>query len=698
MRAITAFMLIAFATSAAGNDTAVVKGVLCFVGGKRAAECRSVTGTKLTVAAPDVERTVVWSNADGKQLVFGVLPRKTETIDLMDKALGNVSLSVRGDRRHGWPEDLRIDIADSNKKNWIWTVPAKSADLLADLRMPVGKYTIVFSADHHLKEERRVFVQKNTALPDVVLRPMPAVAGRVLTMKDEPIANVDIVRADGKVVASTGEQGSFRGEVGEPLPDTLLVEKHGFGSQLIPVQFAEGDADLGTIRLSAGVNLSLTIDRPQGDRDPLVVTLQRKTKSKYEYTPVGTKEVAGDDRKLVFGDLDKGDYCVIVEGKAPLERLTTQVELDDTDVEKDIKIEPYRVDGTATIGDDPIDGDLVISMSRFSLNLNMRIENGRFTATLWQHGTLTGLVRAKDLGTYEVVTSPDLGADPSVWDIRFPKRLISGRVYDEQTKQAIDGAKMDLLRSSGDARWYGAIHIQEDGSFSILAVKNGTYELNVTAPDHMAMKQTVEIHEGDDASVERDFPLPAGQLAVLEAVWASGAPVANAVVLDGVAADGYQAERQYTLDAAGKLSLRLQRDETRTLYIVPREGSLAVAHLAAQDGGDSTPMRVVVPNPAGSLHIDISTADGKPASEAAVGMRFNGEFIPAPVLYEIGFRVNLQAVSDRLLLQLPAGAYELWPVHKQSWATSSQSRPPIGAAKNVDLSAGAINVELVTSQ
>jgi len=698
MRTLATVMLFALAASAAGEDTAASKGVLCFVASRKALNCRSVEGKSIPVAGADVERMFVWSSADGKQLVFGVLSPKSESVDLMDKALRDVTLRIRGDRLHGWPEGVQIHVSAANKKEWTWTVPAKSADSLAQLRFPAGKYTIVFSAEHHLTEERRIDLLKNTALREVILRPMPVISGRVLTMKDQPIANAEMIGTDGRRIAGSDEQGNFRGEAGEPLPDTLLVQKSGFGSQLLPLRLAEGDANLGTVRLGAGLKLSLHIERPEGNHAAVRVGLQRSTEAKYTYTPIASKDLAADDDKLVFEDLSRGDYSVIIQGEKPIETLTTEVKLDAADVQKDIKIEPYRLDGTAHIGEDPINGDLGISMSRFGLNLKLPIQDGQFSATLWQHGKLTGLVQARDLGTYQVITSPELGADPSTWDIRFPKRLISGRVYDADTQQPVDGSKMELLRSSGDSRWFGSIHLQDDGTFSILAVKTGTYELSVTAPDYADMKQTVEVREDDDGSMLRDFALKRGQVATLEVVWPSGAPVPNATVLDGVASDGYQAERHYTLDASGKLSLRLRRDESRTLYIVPREGSFAVAHLTAQDGGDSNPTRVIVPAPAGSLHIEISTVDGKPAARAGVGMRFDGETIPAPVLYEIGFRVAPEALSDRLLLQVPAGAYELWPVSMQPWAVSSQSRPPIGEVKRVNLSAGAMNVELVANQ
>jgi hypothetical protein len=328
-----------------------------------------------------------------------------------------------------------------------------------------------------------------------------------------------------------------------------------------------------------------------------------------------------------------------------------------------------------------------VNMGGILLEWSLPIEDGRFSATLWQHGKVFGWVRTKELGSPEPVSSPELGADPSTWNIQFSKRFISGRIFDSANQQAINGAYLHLMRTSGDDHLYSSIHLNEDGTFSMMATKTGTYELKASAPDHVDMKQTVEIHQ-DDGLIQRDFALTHGLLATLEVTWPSGTPVANAAVMEGVASDGHNAERHYTLDASGRLSLRLQQGESRTLFIVPAEGSFAIAHVAAQ-GSDSNPLRVVVPEPAGSLHIEISTADGKPA-HAGVAMRFNGETIPAPVLYQIGFRVNPGAMTDRLLLQLPAGAYEVWPL--------SRSYAPIGSPKRVSVLAGATNVKLVTNQ
>jgi hypothetical protein len=684
MKKAIALMLVTFATSIAADNVAPFKGKLCFVAARQTPVCTDVGAETEKTAAADAERLFVWSSADGKRLAFGIVPPKSETIDLSDKAQRMVTLTVRGDQRHGWPEDMKIRVTDANKKEWSWSVPAKTVSSLGQLSLLPGKYTVVFSADHHLSEWRRIDLAKDLSQREIKLRPMPVITGRVMTMKDEPVANGRIVRIDRRLIATTDEQGHFSGEALEPLPDSVVVEKSGLGSRVVTVQVSIGDADLAFVRLGAAVKLALHIVRPDGNHDPLHVRLSRRPAAKYDI-PIASRQLEPKDDSIFFDDLGKGEYAVIVEGSGSLDKLVTNVGIDQSDVEKEIRIEPYHLDGTAQFGDDPLTGTLSGSMSGGQRDWSLPIEDGRFSATLWQHGKLDGWIKTNELSLPEPVSSPELGADPSTWNIQFAKRFISGRIFDSDNQQAISGAGLYLMRTDG---LHASIHLTEGGSFSIMATKTGTYELKASAPDYVNMKQTVEVHE-DDASIQRDFALTRGLPLTLEVTWPSGAPVANATVMEGVASDGYNADQHYMLDVSGRLSLRLQQGESRTLFIIPAEGSFAIAHVAAQ-GNDPNTLRVVLPEPAGSLHIQISTADGKPAV-AGIAMSFNGETIPTPVLYQIGFRGTPGALNDRSLLQLPAGAYEMWPISMQSYA-------PIGSVKSVSISAGATNVDLVTNQ
>lgn len=669
---------------------AAEKGTLCFVAEKQNPACSATDSDIVKVTPSDSDRSFVWSSADGKRLLFAILPAKGSSIAVVDPTLTDVTLSVRGDKAHGWPADLRLSVSNNeSKKSWSWTVPAKSVATLTQLALPKARYGIKFSADHHLTEMRGLDVPRNRSLGEIVLRPMPVVTGRVLTAKDEAVANAQVVREDHKVIATSDEQGNFRGEALEPLPDTLLVEKSGFGSRMLSPRLATGDADLGIIRLGAATKLALRIVRPDGNNDALSVRIKRRGE-KYDWVPVASKQLAAADDTIAFEDLEKGTYAVIIEGKNAFEKLFTTIDMGEADMQKEIKIQPYRVDGTAHLGDDPINGTLSWNMGGIDSKAesSLPIADGRFTATLWQPGVLHGWVKISAMESGEPVNSPELGADPSAWNIQLPKRLISGRVFDVDDGQAIKGSSIQLMRTSAGSRLYTSIKLDDSGAYTILATKAGTYELKTSAPDHVDMKQTIEIRE-DEASVQRDFAMSRGVPTTIEVTWPSGTPIANAEVLEGVASDGHNAERRYRLDPAGRLTLRLLRGEARTLFIVPAVGSFAIAHVEAQEGSDSAPLRVVVPDAAGALQMKITKSDGKPAV-AEVGLRFNGELVPTPVLHQIGFRAHPQMLDSRTLLQLPAGAYEVWPVGVPAFR-------PIGPSKSATIVVGPTTVDLVVN-
>ena len=691
MKLAAAGMLLVIAPLLAAEDP--LKGTFCLVAKGVPPKCQPLTGDVATVVRSEKAQPFVWSSSDGKSIVAGVVAPKLESVRLRDEALRPVTLSLRGDRRHGWPADVRVRVAQVMGSEWMFTIPAKSAEILAQIRVPEGKYTLLFGADHHRTEERRFAPGKGgTSLKEVVLHPMPVISGRIVTSKDQPIANAEVIRPDRKVIATSDEQGNFRGEAGEPPPESVFLSKPGFGSRNITLQPSSGDSELGMVRLVRGVEMTLRIVKPESLRDPLTVDLLLVTPFKYQYTPVATKQLPEKQSTIVFDDLGKGTYLVVVSGKGPSEKVTEEIAVDEANFEKEIKIEPYRVEGSVRIGEDPLDGAIEISGSMtgtqhmHAARYSLPIENGRFAANFWQHGTIFGFVNSRDKTVSQPVQSPALGDDPSVWKIQFAKRFLTGRIYDAETRATIPQATLEHLitTDSAKSRSYGSTKIHDDGSFSILATGAGTYELKVAAPGYVADKQTIEVAE-QDVSSQHDFALTHGTAATLEVVWPSGEPVVNAACMEGVASDGHNAERHYPLDASGHVTVRMRKGESRTLFIVPMEGSFAVVHLTAP-GNDAAPVRIVVPRPAGGLHVRIADKEGKRV-RVSVGMRFNGEPIPEPVLMQISFRATINP-EEFQLLQLPAGAYELWPV--------APSGTALGAAKTLSLTTGEVKVDFVT--
>ena len=227
------------------------------------------------------------------------------------------------------------------------------------------------------------------------------------------------------------------------------------------------------------------------------------------------------------------------------------------------------------------------------------------------------------------------------------------------------------------------------GEYEILAWQDGTYDLIVTPKDYLPKTETVVLADVD-GSRRVDIGLERGTDVAIQLVWPSGQPVAGATILEGVARDGHNPERIHASDGAGRLTLRVGRDESRLLYVIPREGSFAPVPVTASSSTSETPLRVEIPSPAGSLRLAVKDTEGNAAWGFVILMRYNGEWIPFPVtgrLRHSGGPGTMEYVG------MPAGAYELWAV-KPKAGFAVPSAPPARVPERVGLAAGGASAEL----
>lgn len=674
------------------DEASVEKGTLCVLH-KNDQQCTATEGLAVPVVPAETSRAFVWASEDGSRLLLGTIAAKASTVSLDEKSRSNVTLAIAGDRKRGWPLDVRLTFA-AKEQEWVFPLSTKVVAKLRSIRLPPASYLMTIAVEHHLIAKRTLNAKKDIALGEIVLKPLPLISGRVVSMKDEPIAGVQIVRPDGKIQTTTNEQGQFRTELAEPIPDEVLVTQAHFASALLPLVNVSGEADLGTIHLGTGFKLTLRLVRPDVENLPLRVRLLRQTPEKNEPSPFAQRELLAKDDQVSFPDLSAGKYVAVIEGKEPLQGFSKKFEIKDADREEEIRIAPFRLDGSVRIGEEPLHGggnlDLRDPTQAWRVNVSID-DSGRFGGSMWQRGIVIGFVTAA--GIHEHVDSPVLGADPSAWDIQFHRRYIRGRIFDEETNQAVQQPSLRLQITSSDSSSKSSLPIEPDGRYSILAERAGTYELRVEAPDHVPAKTTVSVTAEDSADRQIDFPLARGYQQVVEFVWPSGQAVADAPVLEGIASDGYSPERTYTTDGTGRLTLNLRRGEVKTIYILPRDGSFAIAHVVATESSDANPLRLIVPAPAGALRAEMRDADDKPLP-AMLLFRFDGELIPQPVILRLtGEWGN---VSSLRVPNLPAGAYEIWavPLVNSEFATLA-GRVPSRAPLRVGLTMGEQSITVV---
>jgi ABC-type amino acid transport substrate-binding protein len=691
------FLLLLTATSLLAADPE--KGTICF-----GTDCTPATGTAFDVKPADVERRFVWTGANGSTFILGTLPAKATAVDLQQKEAHNVTVAVRGDVQRGWPVETRFAIAAGKDSGWRWSVPAKVMAKPVSIRLLPGTYSMQIATEHHKPDRRPIKIDAADLAIQVILAPPPVVTGRVVTMKkngddketkEVAVAGAQIAASDAKVIGSTNEQGAFHIEMTDPRTEELVISSPGLGARLLPLHITSVETDLGLIRLSSGVKLTIHIARADSVRSkPLHVQLTEASPAQYDNTNIATRELKAGDADLVFADLSEGEYYVTLSGDGPLEKLTTVIPIKAEDVSKEIRLRPFQLQGTVRLGNEPLrNGKVGVNERHHTWTAESPIDGeGHFGGPMWQSEGIGGWVSSKETGSLPVDRDPTLVGDPATWDITFRRRLISGRIFDADTKEPIPHAGLHLeletksqspAGQSGYSRLYSTLHVSDDGSYSIVATKDGIYDLAVTAPDHVSQKTTIEI-AAEDESKTADFPLSKGIEQTIDFVWPNGDPVADAMVIEGVARDGHNPAWMGGTDPSGRLKMRMRAAETKTLFIVPKEGSFVVVHVVADE---TKPLRVVVPQPAASLVLTFKDAQQKTAG-AFVAMRWNGEWVPGSVVGRLKFS-RADGGGLRVSL-LPAGSYELWGFRGAEPLFGPPPREPV----HVGLSSGEQAVEI----
>ena len=682
------------------NILALLAGTLCVLSNGKLTNCTPTTEALIKLQPAAESRRLVWTSDDGKRLAVAMVPANAEALDL--GKLRDVALRIAGDPARGWPADVRVRFG----RDAVVTLPAKSVAKLTTLSLPAARYTVTFQAEHHATAMRSfdLTAKERADLGEVRLRPLPLLTGTVVTTRDKkdvPLSGADVSFSSEKLwitnphLATTDEKGAFRAELPENAAKAVVISHAGVGSKTISLDRRDADADLGVIRLLPGVTLTVNVIRPPSLRTkPVMVTLFRRDRAVYEPTRIAAHELAGSDTQVAFDDVTADEHVVVVQGAEPLARLSVPVKIEEgTAASVEARIEPYTLNGRVTFGGDPLDGAKVGVYPRGEPTWRAELTSaadGTFGGTAWQHGTVGASVIDPRLGVVFFTDSPELGADPSAWNIDIKKRLITGRVYDAETKEPLAKAELfelaELLDERGKKMQFrGSVHADDAGNYKVLAAKSGRYELRFTRPDYLPKSVVFNITE-EDGSKAADIAAERGAAQALVLRWPDGAPIASATVYDGDAPEPGSLPPRYWSDAGGTATIRGKKGEMHTLYVLPEEGAIAVVHLPI-GGAEAKPVEAVVGRPSGAIRIAAVDPERKPSGGAVV-LRVNGDLIPAEiVMRRYGPSVGFDAGGERVLDRLAPGLYEVWVV---------RSRGPLPAqpAARVGISTGEERVQV----
>jgi hypothetical protein len=118
-------------------------------------------------------------------------------------------------------------------------------------------------------------------------------------------------------------------------------------------------------------------------------------------------------------------------------------------------------------------------------------------------------------------------------------------------------------------------------------------------------------------------------------------------------------------NASGNADVALPAGSSCEIYVLPKEGSLALRTLAAAEPATgSEPLLIRVPEGSSSLRLALKSVEGEPFPGMILLMRIDGVVIPpaiARLLGSRGFSLMTNDEGSVSLQHIPPGTYDFWP-------------------------------------
>lgn len=594
-----------------------------------------------------------------------------------------------------WPAEAAITIKESSgPSTWNVVVQSRFAIKPHTLRAPAGTYDMTFSMPHHRAISRRVRLDTiDVNLGTLTLVRYPVLSGTIRDIQGSPLASA-FVSDGGRHSAKSDPLGVFTLETDGDWPSQIEISYPGLTTKQIYVPKPKTSVKLPPITLSKGSRLEIEIE---GLKDDAGVDLAQE--SGYQRVAVlKTSQVKKQQSRAVFEDIDQGEFVVLIRGASPLQRLATTVSVAEAEtVTRKIRIEPINLTIEVRRGEKPV-ADAIVAVrsdaNRWSSDVRTGAD-GTTRAEAWQRGEYVFVVRVTESSPPLLLFNHIDGKSEATVHLEVPDRAITGRVIDREDGTPVSKAAINM-ESKNDDDTGGRLTVSTDaeGKFVIDALRDGSHTLSVEADQYVRSEPvTVRI---DQTSPRREvaFRVSHGVTRNVRVTTRGGLPIQRAFVIEMT---GDEAIGTFRTDDAGRGTVHGPMGRPVVLYVIPEEGSFAIARLssAASDKEES----VVVPDGNAILELHANTSTGKPIPHLRFVMRFDGEIIPPDVAEVLEIQRGIAAVTGvdgvARLERLPQGFFELWPIRKRDEAINIIAGGGVAAPVQVALKEG-LNLARIT--
>lgn len=619
--------------------------------------CVATLGNTITVSDRTTAASYVWRRANGADIALGTIPPATTTLVWPARSS---AVRIRDGGNTAWTEDVTIDVTTKGG-HWQLTLAAREARTLRRLALAEENATVTASAAH--RQPARIDLMPARLSYELVLVPISTWNGRVVDKKTRKgVAGVMVTALPHEVsVASTDYAGNFRFEVPTEWPSALRFSAGKFGTKTIPAPPARVDTTLPWVELTSAGAIALEVEREE-DIDIDIDLWEMTTDD--DGVHVASQPLRRGDTVRRFEDLDEGEYEVRLRGAGTFERYSARVTVREGEVSTErIVLDPVALDISVVREKKGVPyATLVITHmgSRWETDAVTDL-TGHARGALWQQGLLLARVSQPGTGGTLMTRRSITGTNAVEWLIDLIGGSVTGTAVDSVEHFPVAQAKVYLETKGTGGTQQLLARTDEKGDFEFAFVPEGEQSITLQAVGYALAQQTFQLQPGSPPRRIRFELVPVETIAV-RVVNSYGMPLVGATMTDGLTATA----EQWVTNAEGRVSVPLKRGEAKTVFVLPREGSIAVATLSSDPGPDGLKEQLISV-PKGEATIDIRTQDssGGAVPDVELLLRYNGVIIPQVVtrlmLRLHGNVLRTGSAGGTQLRNLPLAYYEFWP-------------------------------------
>lgn len=563
------------------------------------------------------------------------------------------------------------------RESWRWSVPPRRSGRPLTVAGPAGEYDIEIISAHFRRQTAKLNLSSRREHLSAVLQPLPVLSGTVATAWGLPLPGA-LVKTDVGSSAVANGNGRFELECDpDRWPKSITVSAAGFGDSFIKVPLPRTSSDLRTVTLAQAAEIAVEWSGVAPGA-VAAVDLQILGDKGHSAGPVlQTLAPAGGGTKVIFDHVAPGEYLIVLSGKKPTERFAQLVKaVQGERAQMFARITPAQLSLRVSAAGLPLECNVWLRHSRL-WQADVKVdETGEANVPVWQGGRLTALVESRGSVPFRAIRDVADGVDDS-WSMELPANEVVGTVVDAQTHEPVPEAALSLEMISAEptrSQLLVSTRAAADGTFRFAPVTPGQHTLKVAAPGYPVQEVSYAFGAAEETR-SITLELNKSEVARLHVVDARRQPIAGARVLPFRA--GVSQPRSMT-GAGGEALVHVTDAETRTVFIVPRDGSFAVADLAS--GDDRT---VAVADGHCQIEVQVESEVHEPLRNVSLLVRYGSYELPPEVLatfVELGSTTVSDASGRIVLRHLPAGEYDLWPITSPADVAAARDprlRPPV---------------------